>query len=89
MKTYLVSYDLMKPGQAYSSLYAAIKALPWAHALNSVWLVKASMTSTQLFDHLWAHMDVNDKLLVIAVSTSDWTSINLPSAVVTWLKAAA
>jgi hypothetical protein len=75
MGTYLVGYDLDKPGQDYADLIAAIKNLgAWWHHLDSTWLVVCDLDHKQIRDHLKAYMDVNDKLLVINVSndTAAW-----------------
>lgn len=69
MSTYLIGYDLDSPGQDYSDLIAAIKALgAWWHHLDSTWLVVSELTHTAIRDHLKSYIDSNDELLVINVS---------------------
>jgi hypothetical protein len=69
MSTYLIGYDLDKPGQDYSDLIAAIKSLGvWWHNLDSTWLVLSDLDDKQIRDQLKTYIDTNDKLLVINVS---------------------
>ena len=69
MKTYLIGYDLDKPGQDYSNLIEAIKKIgTWWHCLDSTWLVKSNYTATQIRDYLLPHIDQNDELLVALLS---------------------
>lgn len=71
MGTYLITYDLDKPGQNYERLWNAIKkAFPtWFHALESVWIVESALKAEQIRDHLRAFIDSNDKLLVARMTT--------------------
>jgi hypothetical protein len=69
-QTYLVGYDLRKPGQDYSDLFDAIKAASdgnWWHCLDSTWMIRSSSDATQIANALLAWMDANDKLLVVPV----------------------
>jgi hypothetical protein len=70
MKTLLVAYDLNEPGQDYAPLIAKIKSLAngYWHHLDSTWLVRTSLTTTQLRDALAVHLDKSDELLVIDVT---------------------
>ena len=88
MKTYLISYDLIKPESSpdYVRLINTIKtAIYWAKPLESVWLVKSDLTSMQILNELRKATDNNDKILVIEV-TNDWATINLPPDVTNWMK---
>lgn len=88
MKTYLISYDLIRPSTnpEYFGLYNFIKSLPyWAKPLESVWLVKTDIAATQIINSLRAVTDANDKLLVIQV-TNAWVAYNLPPTVVQWMQ---
>lgn len=70
MKTYLISYDLNKPGQDYAPLYEAIKALSsgWWHYLDSTWVVKHSGPAAAIRDALARYLDASDELLVVHLS---------------------
>lgn len=88
MKTYLISYDLIKPESLpeYIRLINTIKsATYWAKPLKSVWLVKTTLTSAQIRDELRKVTDANDKILVIEV-TNNWASFNLPKEVTDWMQ---
>lgn len=89
MKTYLVSYDLIRPESSpeYVKLIDLIKtASTWAKPLESVWLIKSNFSSMEIMKQLQTVTDANDKILVIEI-TNDWTSFNLPVEVINWMKA--
>ncbi|BAU47359.1 SinR [Sulfurifustis variabilis] len=66
MATFVISYDLNKPGQDYSSLFEAIKNLGnWWHCLDSTWVVVSNLNASQIRDALKARMDASDALLVV------------------------
>ncbi len=66
MPTYIISYDLNRPGQDYEGLYEAIKSLgSWWHHLDSTWVVVTAKTATQVRDALIPEIDSNDKVLVV------------------------
>lgn len=75
MRTYLITYDLNKPGQNYSKLFEAIKELgAWANYLSSTWIVKTNLSATQIRDRLNPPViDQNDGLLVVRLQ-GDWAS---------------
>ena len=67
-RVYIITYDLKTPGKNYTGLYTAIKASPkWWHYLESSWLVYTSENATDIWNRLSAHIDKNDRLLVIEV----------------------
>lgn len=69
MKSYLITYDLRKPGQNYDELYKAIKDIgTWWHCLESNWIVKSNLSSVQIRDKISPHIDKNDKLFVALLS---------------------
>ena len=79
MAVQVISYDLRRPGQDYAGLFDAIKTLgAWWHCLESVWIVKTSLTSAQIRDALRPHLDANDSLLVAALA-GDWATLGLSS----------
>jgi hypothetical protein len=66
MATYIISYDLRKPGQNYEQLYEAIKSYgTWAKINESLWAIVTTSNATQVRDKLLAHIDSNDRLFVI------------------------
>ena len=70
MDRFLVSYDLLKPGQDYNSLFAALENLGAKRVLLSAWALRGNYSCQSLYDTLAAHMDATDRLLVVRVD--DW-----------------
>lgn len=88
MKTYLISYDLIKPETLpdYKRLTDTIKtATYWAKPLKSVWFVKTTLSAAQIRAELRKVTDVNDKILVIEI-TNNWASYGLPKDVTDWMQ---
>jgi hypothetical protein len=67
---YLVSYDLIRPGQAYQRLIEHLRALRGIRVLESTWLVKSMSAAKTFRDELFVKggLDANDRLLVTTVS---------------------
>lgn len=66
MKTYIIGYDLNRPGQNYAELFKAIKTYPnWWHYLDSTWIIKTVDSAKEIRDNLRLHIDEGDELLVI------------------------
>lgn len=68
--TYLVSYDLNKPGKNYNDLYDAIKASStgkWCKPLESVYIIESSLSALSVYNKLTPCLDRNDRILVIEV----------------------
>lgn len=66
MATYIISYDLRKPGKNYDDLIEALKTYEtWWHHLGSTWCIVTARTAAQVRDHLAQHIDQNDALLVV------------------------
>jgi hypothetical protein len=59
MASYLIGYDLKKPGKDYASLIEAIKNLgsDWWHCLDSTWIIKHDGPSVAIRDALSRHID--------------------------------
>ena len=67
---HLVTYDLKKPGQDYSAVHDTIKSFGiWWHYLESTWLVDSFLTADQIAVKVRQHIDQNDRLLVIGVTS--------------------
>lgn len=89
MNTYIINYDLIAPGKNYDRLFEAIKSYgTWAHVLESCWLIKSSLSATEVRNHLVKYIDNNDKLLVaksgnqgawrgLKENQSDWLRKNM------------
>lgn len=87
MRTYMVSYDLNRPGQNYADLIEELKGFgTWWHHLTSTWLVRSALTPAQIRDTLKAHLDPNDELLVIDVHSGSWASFGFSQKANGWLR---
>lgn len=85
-KIYLITYDLSKDGQAYAALYSEIQLLcEPCHCLESVWIVKTTMSALELGVKLKKHIDHNDKLFVIRLA-SHYYALGIEALDVKWLE---
>lgn len=86
MKCYAISYDLIGPNRNYDKIHKAIRDLGFFACIHeSLFIVKSTFTSSQLYDILIKNLDNNDKFLVIELG-KDATWINLSNEVSNWLK---
>lgn len=69
---YVVTYDLMQPGQNYPAVADCIRALgPCIKPLQSTWLVSSNLAAKEVFNRIHPTLDSNDKLLVI-LADKNW-----------------
>jgi hypothetical protein len=69
MNTFLIGYDLHRPGQNYPELFAVIQKFPaWWHRLDSTWIVKSDLGVVEIRDLLMDHTDSTDALLVVELA---------------------
>lgn len=69
MNIYIISYDLRKPSQNYTSLYEAIKAYgDWQHPMESLWAIYTDEDANEICNKLRPKIDVNDSILVVRLS---------------------
>ena len=82
---HLITYDLNRPGQNYSSLFEAIRSIGanW-HPMDSVWFVRTTWTAANVRDHLLPHIDQNDTLFVSRVTEAAWHGLRTDGA--TWIQ---
>jgi hypothetical protein len=87
MRTYLIGYDLNRPGQKYSELFDAIKEIAngWWHHLDSTWLIKTNLSAVEIRDKLSPHIDSGDELLVARL-VGEWATYGFNDSASTWLK---
>jgi hypothetical protein len=67
MQSLLVTYDLRGRDETsadYANLIAAIKSYTWGKLMLSTWIVITNSSAEDVRDHLWRHMDPNDRLFV-------------------------
>lgn len=87
MQTILISYDLRKPGRNYENLYEYLKSYEkWAKPLESLWLIKTSLSPTDVRDIALEHIDTNDGLFVVDVTNRSTAWIGIPKKVSDWIK---
>lgn len=87
MTTYLIGYDLNRPGKDYPQLIEAIKKLSsiWWHHLDSTWIIQSNESAKTIRDTLKKHIDANDELLVVnSGGEGAWTGFNDSGS--NWLK---
>ena len=86
MNTYIISYDLIRPEKDYARLITHLNGYAkWARPLESVWLIKSSLTAEQVRNAARAHLDANDKMVVIDVTKRAAAWVNLSQEVSTWI----
>lgn len=85
MKTLIVTYDLINPGQNYEKLLQRIKGYgSWARLGGSSYLILTEAPVAQVRDHLVQVLDTNDKLFVGTCPVpSAWQG--LPDDVSKWI----
>ena len=76
---YVISYDLVDPGQNYDRLWEALRQLGAQRLLESQWIVRrTNTTATGIRDSLRpCIIDANDLLLVTCLDSQDWAGWNL------------
>ncbi|MGW4370096.1 hypothetical protein ACWEKT_31065 [Nocardia takedensis] len=87
MSVLMIGYDLNRPGQKYDELIEFLKSQgTWWHALDSTWLVKTSLSASQMRDSVKAYVDANDQVLVVNVTGDAWASFGLSDKENKWLQ---
>ena len=89
MNTYIISYDLINPGQNYESLIKKIRSYQsWARLGGSAYVIVSNENVVTVRDKLLKILDNNDKLFVgkvnapaawygLSEEVSDWLKTNL------------
>jgi len=77
MDSKVISYDLMKPGQDYESLYALLKKYQgWAKITESCWFIKTTDSCVKVRNDLRTVLDGNDRIFVGTLSgEAAWANI--------------
>lgn len=75
MAAYIIGYDLNKTGKDYEGVFEAIKAASvsgntWWHYLDSTWIIKSSLTTSQVYDRIKPHIDNDDSVLIIEIKNN-------------------
>lgn len=85
MNKYIVSYDLIKV-RDYKDVHEKLKSFGgWARPLESVWVIKSSLTISEVRDEMQKVLDSDDKLIVMEL-TGNWGTYNISKNVTDWLK---
>ncbi|MCY0910880.1 hypothetical protein [Massilia antarctica] len=75
---FLISYDLISPGQRYDLVADAIKQCgPWAKVEFSLYYVNSPKTCEDVAKHVWGSMTANDKLMVLDASNNNFFGYNI------------
>jgi len=89
MNTYIITYDLLKPGQNYTKLISLIQKYDYfAKITESCYIINTEETPVQIRDYLKGAVDNNDKIFVglikapaawagMANNVSNWLVNNL------------
>jgi hypothetical protein len=86
-RTLEIGYDLSRPGQNYPGLIDYIKSFgAWANPLKSTWLVRTSLTPSELAQKLRTHTDTNDKIMVLDVTGDNWATYGMDPKVTEWMR---
>lgn len=73
--TFLLTYDLNRPGQNYPGLTTALEQAGAVRILYSTWLVASNESALQLINRYQAHLDANDRVFACAVG--NWAYNNI------------
>jgi hypothetical protein len=87
MAVHWVNYDLNKAGQDYTKLIEYLKShQSWAKPLKSSFFVKTALTAGELRDGIKGHIDSNDEVVVVTVTSQNWATFGISETVTTWMK---
>lgn len=67
-RNFLITYDLMSPGQNYNQLISWLKANGAVQVQLSAWVIKRPTTAAAIRDALQAYADSNDRIFVAAMT---------------------
>lgn len=86
MNTYLVTYDLNRPGQNYDNVVTRIKTSNnWAKIATTTFIIVSPQSAVQVRDYLMEVMDANDEIFVGLISApAAWSGLN--NEVSNWLR---
>lgn len=72
MYSYIITYDLLKAGQDYTSIHEYLQSLDFARPTESTYIIKTEKTLTQLFNDLSYLFDSNDHFFIAELTQSLW-----------------
>ena len=75
---YVLSYDLISPGQDYQKLWDELASFNAYRVLESQWTFdRINTNASGLRNHFQQFIDTNDRLLIICLDSADWAAYNL------------
>lgn len=87
MNTILISYDLRAPGKDYPKLKSHLESYGnWAKPLESVWLIRTTLTAVQVRDAAKNNVDQNDKIFTVDITSKESAWNNLSNDVSQWIQ---
>ncbi|MBN8843447.1 MAG: hypothetical protein J0H88_09380 [Sphingomonadales bacterium] len=85
MAIFIISYDLRAPGRNYDGLHKALRDYAFAKPLESFWLIESTASAGAIRNTLKAHIDKNDRLVVIEFTTNaGWATFGIQEDVMAW-----
>lgn len=86
MNTYVVTYDLDKPGQNYNSLKDAIELYPnWVKVTESCYCIQSYLKADEIAKDLKNKIDLNDKLFISEINLMNSETAGLDLSTSYWL----
>ncbi|MFA5306930.1 MAG: hypothetical protein WC365_05790 [Candidatus Babeliales bacterium] len=77
---YLISYDLIAPGQKYNAVSDAIKKASylnnWLHPLESTWIIKSYNTAAAIYENIKTAFDANDRFAIFEVTKNYYGALD-------------
>ena len=88
MKTFIISYDLHKPGRDYSTLIDFLKkeSPTYWHHIESMCIVKNDSTAVKIRDAIKKKIDGNDDVIVIELTCQMWATYGFSKRATDWLQ---
>ena len=75
---YVISYDLLTPGQNYNQLTEELHRFGARRLLQSQWIVRwDNTTAATIRNIIRAYIDANDRQLATCLDNADWAGSNL------------
>lgn len=84
MSTYIITYDLSAPERHYKRLSDYLKTYPFAHVVESTWVIQTAKSAKTVRDEIRSIVDRDDKVLVIQ-TTREAAWIGLSGNIGEWL----
>ena len=80
--TYLITYDLQKPGQNYDALINSLNASGAVRIQLSTWVIRSDLNSGAVRDHFRQYLDANDRIFVgeMTINWASWNMLNVEAA---------